>query len=48
MVEDTRLLLEEGEAAHMHGRGRTLEIEERRVEGGEAVGHDAIVPRHPA
>ena len=48
MVQGARLLLEEREAADVHGRGRALEIEERRIEGGEAIGHDAIVPRRLA
>ena len=48
VIQGARLLLEESEAADVHGRGRALEIEERRVESGEAVGHDAIVPRRPA
>ena len=48
VVQDPRLLLEEREAADLHGRRGPLEVEERRVESGEAIGHEAIVPRRAA
>jgi hypothetical protein len=45
MVEHAGLLLEERQAADVHGRGGTLKVEKRRVECREAIGHDDIVPR---